>query len=270
MAIEYLAAGRKHGLLRREKHRMQNILNMKYTRDETQSKRREIAALVMLHSQNIKTGTVSAMSTDDISLLFRLYDRIFFGGWFSENYRGKLKFSLSRRMTKSAGLTICPKNAGRIKPEDLEIEIRIGVDFFFQYGLIEGSKTVCGIETENSLEALQLVFEHELCHVIEFIHYKRSNCKGKRFKALANNLFGHTESWHKLPTNKQIANQRLGLKIGDTVEFEYKGRSLKGFISNINKRATVMVRDSRGPLIDRKGNRYSRYYVPLTRLCAKK
>jgi hypothetical protein len=166
-------------------------------------------------------------------------------------------------MTKSAGLTLCPKNIDKAKPEELVIEIRIGVDYFFQYGLVEGCKTVCGVKTSDSLEALQLVFEHELCHVMEFIHFKESNCGGERFKAIASNLFGHTESYHKLPTHRQIANQKLGLNIGDTVSFTFEGKRLKGILYNINKRATVMVRNNNGPLVDDKGNRYSKYYVPL-------
>jgi hypothetical protein len=131
-------------------------------------------------------------------------------------------------MTKSAGLTLCPKNIDKAKPEELVIEIRIGVDYFFQYGLVEGCKTVCGVKTSDSLEALQLVFEHELCHVMEFIHFKESNCRGERFKAIASNLFGHTESYNKLPTHRQIANQKLGLNIGDTVSINFEGKRLKG------------------------------------------
>ena len=245
---------------------MPDILTVKHTEDAIQNKRKKISALIKLYSQNINTGNISTLSTDDISLMFELYDRIFLNGWFSDNFRGKLKFSLSRRMTKSAGITFCPRNASKIRPEELTLEIRIGVDFFFKYDLIKGSKTVCGIKTRDGLEALQIVFEHELCHVIEFIHFKRSNCRGKRFKTIAGSLFGHTESWHKLPTNKQIANQLLGLKIGDTVRFDHEGRSLTGTISNINKRATVLVRDKRGFLIDKQGNRYLRYYLPLTLL----
>ena len=100
--------------------------------------------------------------------------------------------------------------------------------------------------------------------MIEFIHFKKSNCRGKRFKELANNLFGHTESFHKLPTYRQIANQKLGLNIGDTISFNLEGMRLMGVLYNINKRATVLVQDKNGALIDKQGVRYSKYYVPLT------
>lgn len=243
---------------------MPAILEMKLENEEILNKRKEISRLLMLASTNIKDGTVKSISVADLELLFQLYDLEFFENTFKESYKGKLKFSLSRRMTRSAGLTLCPKNISKIKPEDLVLEIRIGVDFFFQYGAVEGTKVVCGIKTCNSLEALLLVFEHELCHVLEFINFGRSNCGGKRFKAIAGNLFRHTDSYHRLPTHRQIARQKLGIKIGDTVSFSHDGKTLTGIIYNINKRATVMVKTSKGPLIDNRGNRYSKFYVPLT------
>jgi len=245
---------------------MLDILNVKYSTDVIREKRKEITEILMSKSARVKDGVIRSLSTEELSQLFCLYDRIFFMDWFKENFKGRLKFSLSRRMTKSAGLTICPKNPEKIKPEDLTLEIRIGVDFFLQYETIQGSKSVGGIEAGNSLEALQLVFEHELCHVIEFINYKKSNCKGKRFKKLAENLFGHTESCHRLPTQRQIARQKLGLNIGDMVSFEFKGKRMTGILYNINKRATIMVKNSKGAFIDNRGNRYSKYYIPLNLL----
>ena len=245
---------------------MDNILDLSLHKDDICRKREEINRLLRTKSDNLKSSTISTISTSDLKLLFQLYDQIFLENWFKDCFKGKLKFSLSRRMTKSAGSTHCPKNIDKIKPEELVIEIRIGVDFFFNYNSVGGNKTVGGIKTSNSLEALQLVFEHELCHVIEFIHFNKSNCSGERFKTLAGNLFGHTESHHKLPTNKQIANQKLGINIGDTVSFIFEGEKRSGILYNINKRATVMVRNENGPLSDGQGNRYSKYYVPLTLL----
>lgn len=243
---------------------MFDILAAKLQGDIIENKRRKISGLLTEKSGNIKSETVSALSAADLDILFGLYDEIFFENWFKQSYKGKLKFSVSRRMTRSAGLTRCPKNIGSIRPEDLVIEVKIGIDFFLHYGMVEGSGMVGGIETGSSLEALQLVFEHELCHVIEFITYGRSSCKGKRFRTIAGNLFGHTESCHKLPTHRQIAFDALGLKIGDSISFIYDGRVLTGVLYSINKRATVMVRDNNGLLADRQGRRYSKYYVPLS------
>ncbi|HBG22775.1 MAG TPA: hypothetical protein DDW83_05915, partial [Peptococcaceae bacterium] len=99
----------------------------------------------MKESENIKSGAISTVSTLDLRLLFALYDRIFLGDWFKKNFKGELKFSLSRRMTRSAGSTRCPKNIAELAPHELVLEIRIGVDFLFNYGLIEGPKPVCGV-----------------------------------------------------------------------------------------------------------------------------
>ncbi len=245
---------------------MLDLINIKQKSQDIRNKRIQIAAFLKEASRNIKSNTIEMISASDLKLMFELYDKIFFQSWFKNSFQGKLKFSLSRRMTRSAGLTLCPKNIDSIKPEELSIEIRIGVDFFFHYGTVKGTNAVCGINTSSSLEAMQLVFEHELCHVIEFVLFKRSNCSGNRFKAIANNIFGQTESYHRLPTHKQIARQKMGINIGDTVSFTFEGKRLTGILYNINKRATVIVNDKGGHLTDRAGNRYSKYYVPLSLL----
>ncbi len=245
---------------------MIELISKKQNEKRVVQKRCEIYGLLIQQSKNIKSGIIKSISTSDMKLLYELYDMVFFGNWFKDNFKGELRFSLSRRMTKSAGMTLCPKNIGKVKQEEIVIEIRMGVDFFFQYDLVEGSKTVCGIKTENSLHALQLVFEHELCHVIEFILFNFSSCSGERFGSIANNVFGHTESSHKLPTHKWIASEKLGLHIGDAVTFTFEGIKMNGIIYAINKRATVMVKNPNGVLADKNGNRYSKYYIPLNML----
>ena len=242
---------------------MINLIKQKSNTEDIVKRRKNIARLLMKESENIKSGAISTVSTLDLRLLFALYDRIFLGDWFKKNFKGELKFSLSRRMTRSAGSTRCPKNIAELAPHELVLEIRIGVDFLFNYGLIEGPKPVCGVDTDTSLQALQLVFEHELCHVIEYICFHKSNCSGGRFKTIANNLYGHTASHHNLPTYKQIAKQKFVLNIGDSVSLTFKGKKLKGILHNINKRATVLVSDKTGSFTDKQGKRYAKYYVPL-------
>lgn len=245
---------------------MDDITKLKYTRDEIAKKRKDIYSQIIVLSSNIEEKTFQKIGSKDLCLIFELYDNIFFNNWFENYFKGKIKFSFSKRMTKSAGLTLCPKNISSIKPDDLVIEIRMSLDFFFNYGQLDRIKSVGGVETNNPLEALQVIIEHEICHVIEFIHYHRSSCRGQRFKQLAYDLFGHTESFHQLPTYRQIAKEKLGLAVGETVYFQDNNKKLKGIITNINKRATVMVKNSRGDYIDKKGNRYIKYYVPLIKL----
>lgn len=243
-----------------------NIFEVKWNNQKINSKREEIKKLIKSNSVNIKNSNINTISVADLHLLFLYYDQVFLKNWFQKNFKGKIIFSLSQRMIKSAGLTHCPKNIATMKQEEVVIEIKIGIDFFFQYGTVKGRDIVCGIKTNNSLNALLLVFEHELCHAIEFICFGKSSCKGNRFKTLAGNLFGHVNSYHELPTYKQIASKKFGLNIGDTVLFNFEGKILKGVLYNINKRATVMVRNDSGPFIDNEGKRYSKYYVPLTLL----
>ena len=225
--------------------------------------RKIIADKLMKESCNVKDTTINKISNVDLEILFKHYDEIFFGSSFKNNFKGKMRFSFSKRMTRSAGITKCARNITSIKDEDINIEICMGIDFFFKYDQLERTKTVCGIETKNSLEALQIVFEHELCHAMEIVNYRNSSCKIKRFKDFAYKVFGHTESHHQMPTNREIAKAKHGIGIGDNVIFTFENNNLNGIISNINKRATVMVENKKGIFIDDKGNRYMKYYVPL-------
>lgn len=242
---------------------MNDVIAIRYTGKEIIKKRRQVERLFIEKSPNVQCAKITEISNRDLRLLFDLYDEVFFQGWFKDNFKGKLAFSFSRRMTKSAGITTCPKNADWSRPESFIIEVKISIDFIFRYGSIKGANMVNGIETRSNLQAMQLIFEHELVHVIEFVHFQHSNCKKEQFKTLARNLFGHTESYHRLATNQQIAREKLGLSPGDSVRFPFEGKKLEGVLYRINKRAIVMVLDKDGPFADKEGNRYTKYYVPL-------
>lgn len=242
------------------------MIKYSYDNKTIENKRKYITKEFMKLSTNIKSKTIKEMSTRDLTILFELYNQVFLNNRLRDEFPGSFKCSLSTRMTRSAGLTRCPKDISKIKPEDVVIEFRFGVDFFLNYKEAEKSKIVCGIKTNHALEALQLVFEHEICHGIEFIYFHQSSCKGKRFKTLANNLFGHTSSFHQLPTIKDLAREKLGLQIGDRVTFIFENQRLIGIISGINKRATIMVEDKNGLYEDQQGNKYAKFYVPLSQI----
>ncbi len=241
---------------------LEAVFALQYSAAVIAAKREAIARRLLLLSDSLTGNGTTGLTISDLRRLYELYNEEFLNGWFS-GFQGQMRFSLSSRLTKSAGKTFCPKNITKMWPQDVVIEIRIGSDFFDKFHDVGGAKLVCGIATQNSLEALQLVMEHELCHVIEFLCFGRSSCKRKRFKTLAWQLFDHRESYHQLPTGRQIAQQKFGLQIGDTVWFRFEERRIQGLIYRINKRATVMVRDRHGSYTDRKGGRYTKYYVPL-------
>lgn len=250
--------------LHRRRQELLNLNEIKYTQSQIDEKRKEVRLRLISASENIKSGIITKLSPEDIKLLFDLYDEIFFNGWIKEDFKGRIKFSLSTKMTRSAGKTMFPKNLNRIKMEAADFEIRMGTNFFLKYYETDRDKAVNGIKTSDSLEAIQLVFEHELCHFLEAVEFKKTSCSGIRFKTIAHNIFGHRDVYHALPTSREIAGTKYGIKIGDKVSFTFKGRNYEGFISSINKRAAVMVRDKKGNYVDRRGNRYMKYYVPLS------
>ena len=218
-------------------------------------KRERIRKILIEQSSNINGGRIEKISTEDLKALFYLYDAIFFSSYFKNTYKGTIKFSLSTKMTRAAGKTISPKNLDTMKEKDITYEIRMGIDFFFKYYETEKEKLVAGINTKDALEAFQIVFEHELCHLIELHNYHTTSCRQDRFKKIAKDVFGHTDTRHYLPTNMEIANDRYGVKVGQEVSFMLEGKYIQGIISAINKRATVMVRDNNGNYNDTKENR---------------
>jgi hypothetical protein len=232
--------------------------------DETvKQKRLQVRQQFIESSKNVKSGNIEVISEKDLQLLFSLYDDIFFESYFKTNFKGIVIFKLSHQMTKSAGITKTPRNISTIPPEKQQFEIKISLDFLFNFYKSKREKSVCGIVTNDSLDALMLVFEHEICHMIEFHVFKFSSCKKERFKRMANNIFKHKESYHKLTTNSELIFDNYGLKPSDNVTFQYENKLLKGTIYRINKRAIVMVEDKKGMLMNKSGKRFSKYYVPI-------
>ncbi|NLJ33340.1 MAG: hypothetical protein GX349_01935 [Firmicutes bacterium] len=242
------------------------MLKIKYDHASIKTKRKAVRESLWRESKNIKSGTMDCISPLDLHILYEHYDKIFFKSWFRDNFKGQILYELSPRMTKSAGKTKCPKNIGQMQPDEVKVIIAIGVDFFFKYNQLVGSKNVCGLETHNGLEALQIVFEHELIHVLEFLLFHTSSCNKQRFKETAKNIFGHSQSHHHIPTNLTLAREKYGINIGDKVQFVFKDKPLTGLLVNVTKRATVMVENLAGEYVDKNGTKYEKYYVPLERL----
>lgn len=240
--------------------------DLKYSREEIIEKRNAIRKKFIVKSKNVNSGNIQCMSNEDLKILFYLYDEEFFCYYFSRNFKGSVTFSLSTRMTCAAGKTIYSRKIKLLQQAEENYEIRMGIKFFFQYYKVERDKLVSGINTVDSLEAFQIVFEHELCHLIELHLYKESSCKKLRFKTMVNSMFAHTEVHHQLPSQKEIISKDYGLIIGQKVSFVNEGKKYSGFIYKINKRATVMVKDKKGTYKDAGGNTYSKWYVDFGQL----
>lgn len=205
----------------------------------------------------------SCITEENLKALIKIYDRLILDGYIEKNIPNGIKMSISTRMSKSGAKTIYTKYRNRIN-----FEIRVSIRVLTIFSEAKEHKKVCGIDASDMIEALLLIIEHELCHVIEFNTYGDSNCRGKRFKEISSNVFGHTSSFHEIlkDSDKKDCNDVIYPKRGQTVSFEYRGKSYRGIVSNINKRATVMVKDFRGAYKDLKGERYTKWYVPLQKL----
>lgn len=244
----------------------EQLLQLQYPEAEIKKKREKVRRGLLSDSKNISGGKITSMAQSDLVLFFKLYDEIFLDNYFRDNFEGKLSFKLSTRMTSNAGKIVSPKNLKSLTPDKEHHEIRIGIDFFFSYYDLNRDKKVNGIITKDSLEAFQLVFEHELCHLIELHFFRESNCKKPGFAEISYNLFGHTATYHMLPTAGELAAEKYGFNAGDEVSFNHEGKIVKGFISRINKRVTVMVPDNNGSYKNKSGERFSKWYVPFSSL----
>ena len=239
------------------------MINIKHDKDTINNKRAIIKESLFLKSININNENFEKISEKDLYILYNLYDEIFLKSWFKENFKGKIIFKLSKQLTRAAGNTTTKKNIAEIASENIEFEVKMSLNHLINFNKIDRSKYVGGIEADSILDSLMLVFEHELCHVIEFLVCKKSSCKKKPFKDLIFNLFGQTETSHKLVSANEVNAQEYGLKPGDKVNFQYNGKSINGFIQKINKRATVMCPDKHGNYIDKLGKKYKKFYATL-------
>ena len=204
------------------------------------------------------TIPVRGISWDTLADMLHLYDECFIDGYL-KRAMGCLRVTLSARLTSSAGKFLCTRGMLR---QIKSAEIRMSSDFLTR--LDEGPFQLNGLSVATPQEAFLVVFEHELCHALETALYGQTG-HSARFLHLAKGLFGHTATRHSLPTRRQEA-ARDGLLVGSRVCFAFKGSMLSGVLTYIGKQATVMVPDARGEYRDRRGQRYTKYRVPLDHL----
>lgn len=227
-----------------------------------EEKRHSIWSLFLFRYNSSLKDDISTFKKKDLKYLFYCYDRVFFHHYFSNSFKGKLRFSFSTRMIRNAGMIYYPKDLHHLEERQIDIEIRMATQVFLNYYKISKDKKVNGIKTRDVFEAFLLVFEHEICHLLEILFFQKTSCKGKVFKNLAYNIFGHLEVYHDLPMNTEVALEKYGFQVGDLVNFEYRGEVFSGFVNRITKRATVLVPDPDGDYVVR-GMRCFKWYVPI-------
>lgn len=237
------------------------MIDIQYNLKDIEERRTSVKKRLFQQSANIKSESFDKISENDLYLLFKLYDDIFLSGWFEQRFKGNIKFKLSRQLTRSAGNTRTKKNISAIRPEEIEFEVKISLNHLMNFNKTERTKSVGGIEAFSVLDSLMLIFEHELCHVIEFLVRNKSSCSKKPFMDLINNIFGHKEHTHKLVGAGEANISEYGLKPGDSVRFKYGSETMEGFIQKMNKKATVMCPHKHGNYIDKSGKRYVKFCV---------
>ncbi len=144
----------------------------------------------------------------------------------------------------------------------MRFEISVAAEMLFEcFGESDRQITVCGLECETRLHALQRIFEHELVHLVEQLSWAASNCAAPRFQDIAHRYFLHRAHTHNLITWRERAAQS-GIQVGSRVGFAFEGRQLTGRVNRITKRATVLVEEAGAPRYS-DGRHYRRYYVPI-------
>lgn len=245
-----------------KKQLLQAISDAPLKRQEINKRQHTIHEFMLSNSESLAEPNFQQISTADLGLLFHVTDEQFFNGQVGracESLSGPLKFRLSRRMTTSGGMTTM--RSGRVP----DFEIAIATTPLFQTFQNERPSRVGGRICKSRLEALQRIMEHEMIHLAEMLIWNDSNCAARRFKGIAKSYFGHTESNHQLLTPRDVAKRKYQIRAGDYVAFQCEGRTMKGFVNRITKRATILVNDANGTMYT-DGKRYAKYYVPIAQL----
>ena len=228
----------------------------------SQERREQIGSELLSSSRHLKTHDFIQAHPKDLEFLFWAYDRMFFNRWFENAIRDvPLSFRLAPRLTRAAG-----KTTHRVTSRGRSLyEIAIACSMLFE-AFTEGDRdvTVCGIHCNNRLQALQLVFEHEMVHLYELLSFGNSNCSAWRFQQMTAALFGHSAHTHSLITRSERAAHN-GIRQGAVVTFVFEGQVLTGRVNKVTRRATVLVEDPSG-LRYSDGRHYKKFYVPLRSL----
>jgi hypothetical protein len=239
---------------------------------EVAARTRAVYETVLRRSPRITAGNFTCAAPADMALLFDLYDEKFFSGGVRQLLQASgapLSFAFSPRLTRSAGLTkrFAPRTLPGGPPAPASrYEIVLSSTLLFQtFKDVDRTIRVNGVVCNDRLEAAQRVFEHEVLHLIEMLLWGKSSCDADNYKRLAWNFFAHSETRHDLVTQRERAQARFDVRVGDRVAFLFEGVQHVGVVNRITRRATILVESPTGaPYSD--GKRYLKFYIPLPML----
>jgi hypothetical protein len=241
---------------------------MGLSRDAVVERTSEIFERVLRDSAFLDGANFTVFHPQDLRRMFDLYDRFFFQQSCREALGdAPLHFSISKRMTRSAGTTTRREQrhllSGSVRRE---YTISVSGTLLFQtFCGEERTVTVSGLVCHNRMQALQRVMEHEMVHLIEMLLWTHSSCAAPRFQTITSRLFGHTQHTHELITPREKAWTKYQIRPGDQVRFRFDGHHYTGIVNRITKRATILVEDPRGPRYSN-GRHYRKFYVPVQML----
>ncbi len=247
-----------------------DLLAVQNSPETIAARRAGIRAALLQSSPNIRQGDFERIGVEDVASLVAMYDREFFGGWLMPAVKEKtslpLLFRLSSTMTRAGGKTSRYRRRAHGGGICTRYEIAVASRMLFMtFRDVQRDVAVGGLPCSDRLDALQRILEHEIIHLAEMLAWDESSCSGPRFRKLARDIFGHTEKWHFLVTAREHAAVAHGIRVGETVEFDFDGRRRVGRVNRVHRRATVLVEDPKGqPYTD--GKSYLKFYVPLDML----
>lgn len=234
--------------------------------DEISVETAEIREELLADSDYLTKANFDSFSPADLERMFDEYDERFFDSQ-CRAMLGKrpLTFRISKRMTSTGGTTTHYQPLSRRHGKE-RFEIAVSSTLLFQaFHDVTRPITVTGLLCRSRLEALQRIMEHEITHLIEMVVWGDSNCSAKRFQNITSGFFGHTDHTHNLITPGERAKVKFGIQPGTRVRFRFEGAHREGVVNRITKRATVLVPSGDGELFS-DGQRYKRYYVPVSML----
>lgn len=251
-------------------YRPMSLASLHYTPGQIADKRALVRRAMLAESPYVRQGNFIRLGDEDVRLLYRLYDRIFFDGRLQtlvmERCGTPVSLRASGKMTSSGGMTTQRRVRRPGGPTQTRYQIAIASRLLFNSFHNPGQPVrVSGQPCVDRLDAMMRIMEHELVHLLEMVIFGSSSCSQTRFMTIASRLFGHCHPRHELVTAHEHAQRTYNVRIGEEVAFKFDGRVLRGTVNRIGVRATVLVPDPKGrPYTD--GRRYQRYYVPLGRL----
>ncbi len=110
------------------------------------------------------------LSRADLRLMYERYDAHAFGGFLGRHLGRRIAFDLSDRMTSAGGRTTWEH-----RDDFFTITLALQPLTHTFTDEVDRPIHVCGCRCHDRLEAAQRIFEHELCHLVEFLARRESS-----------------------------------------------------------------------------------------------